>query len=115
MVTPISDASPIRPGRILFIQKPVKRAAGIVTTTVNIPQALSFRSFTTTLAVAAKVARMISSVATVMAMPAEGPSSSRVICGNDLPLWRTEASRTMKSWTPPARQEPSTIQQKPGK
>ena len=40
-LTPINDASPIAPGRILFIHKPGHKAAGIVTTIVNMPQGLS--------------------------------------------------------------------------
>ena len=65
-VTPISDASPTRPGRILYIQRPVIRAAGIVTTIVNMPQALSLRALTTTIATPASVAMMMNSVASVV-------------------------------------------------
>ena len=35
--------------------------------------------------------------------------------GSERPSFRTEASRTTKSWTPPAKHDPMTIQQKPGK
>ena len=111
----MSEASPTRPGRILFIQNPVTRAAGMVTTIVNMPQALSFRALTTTIATPARVATIMKSVAIVVAVPAIGPSRLRAILGSDRPSKRTEATSTTKSWTPPARQAPMTIQAKPGK
>ena len=66
------EASPTRPGRILYIQNPVTSAAGMVTTIVNMPQALSFRALTTTIATPARVATMMKSVAIVVAVPAIG-------------------------------------------
>ena len=87
----------------------------MVTTIVNMPQALSFRALTTTIATPARVATMMKSVAMVVAMPAMGPSRLRAIFGSDRPLKRTEATRTTKSCTPPARQAPMMIQVKPGK
>ena len=50
----MSEASPTRPGRILFIHSPVIKAAGMVTTIVNMPQELSLKAITTTLATPAK-------------------------------------------------------------
>ena len=69
----MSEASPMRPGRILYIQKPVSSAAGIVTTIVNMPQELSLRALTTTIATPASVAMTMNSVARVVVTPATGP------------------------------------------
>ena len=86
-----------------------------MTTIVNMPQALSFNALTTTLPVAANVVTMMISVASVAATPATGPSRFRTNCGSDLPSWRTEANSTTKSCTPPAKHEPTTIQENAGR
>ncbi len=114
-LTPINEASPTRPGRSLFIHKPVIRAAGMVTTMANTPQGLSLRALTTAMPDPAKVAMTTNSVATRVIVPETGPSSLAAIFGSDSPSCRTEASRTTKSWTPPARQAPTTIQVNPGR
>ena len=95
--TPISEASTIRPGRITFIHSPVKSAAGMVTTMVKVPQALSLRALTTTMAEAARVAMTMKSMATRVMAPQTGPRRLAAIFGNDRPSWRTEASRMTKS------------------
>ena len=69
---PMIEASPTRPGRILYIQNPVTSAAGMVATIVNMPQALSSRVLTTTIATPASVATTMKSVAIVVAVPAIG-------------------------------------------
>ena len=115
MLTPINDASPTRPLRITFIHRPVTSAAGTVTMIVNMPQELSLRAMTTTFATPASVTMIMKSVATVVVTPEIGPSRSRAILGSDSPSRRTEASKITKSCTPPARQAPMTIQEKPGR
>ena len=81
MATPMTDASPTRPGRTLYIQNPVRRAAGIVTTMVNIPQALSLRAFTTTMLTLARMAMTMKSVATEVVKPDTRPMEWRAILG----------------------------------
>ena len=79
MLTPIADASAMRPGRILYIHKPVISAAGIVTRIVNMPQELSASAFTTTIPTLASVQMMMNSVAMLVVTPATGPIVSRAI------------------------------------
>src|ERR1039457_543277 len=85
MVTPMTDASAILPGRTLYIQKPVTSAAGIVTTMVNIPQALSLSALTTTMPMLARIVMMMNSVATDVVIPDRGPILRRAISGSDNP------------------------------
>ena len=82
---------------------------------VNTPQGLSLSALTTAMPEPAKVAMTTNSVATRVMTPETGPSSLAAIFGNDSPSCRTEASSTTKSWTPPARHAPTTIQVKPGR
>src|ERR1041385_5841645 len=115
MTTPMTDASAILPGRILYIHRPVSRAAGMVTMMVNMPQALSERALTTTMATLAKVQTMMNRVAMEVVRPDRGPMLARAILGSERPFWRTDAQRMTKSWTAPAMQAPMTIQMKPGR
>ena len=46
--------------------------------------------------------------------PEKEPISVRAISARDLPLWRTEATSTVKSCTAPAMTAPTTSQIKPG-
>ena len=108
---PISDASPMWPGRILYIHAPVINAAGIVAKIVNNPQGLSPSALTTTMPTPDSVAITINSVATVAVTPETGPIMFRAIFGSERPSCRTDASSTTKSCTPPARHAPMTIQQ----
>ncbi len=85
IVTPITDASAILPGRSLYIQNPVMSAAGIVTTMVNIPHALSLKALTTTMPILARMVMMMKSVAMDVVTPANGPMFSRAIFGSDNP------------------------------
>ena len=87
----------------------------MVTTIVNMPQELSLKAITTTLATPASVTITMNSVATVVTAPETGPSSRRAILGKESPSPRTEASKITKSCTPPARHAPMTIQEKPGR
>src|ERR1043166_9412558 len=113
-VTPITEASATLPGRSLYIQKPVTSAAGIVTTIVNIPHALSDSALTTTIPMLARIVIMMNMVAMDAVMPDNGPILLRAIFGSDNPSCRTDASRITKSCTAPARHAPMTIQMKPG-
>src|SRR2546425_9329887 len=88
MDTPMTDASATRPGRILYIHRPVSRAAGIVTRIVNIPQALSLRAFTTTMATLDSVQTMMNSVTMEVVTPEMGPMVRRADFGGGRPSWR---------------------------
>src|SRR5262245_42793720 len=83
IATPMADASATLPGRILYIHNPVSNAAGTVTTMVNIPHALSFSAFTTTMPTLASVMTMMNSVATEVVMPDSFPIFERAILGSD--------------------------------
>ncbi len=113
IVTPITDASVILPGRSLYIQKPVTRAAGIVTMIVNMPHALSLKALTTTIATLARMATMMNNVAIDVVIPNSGLILLRAILARDNPSYRTDASRIAKSYTAPARHAPITIQMNP--
>ena len=87
----------------------------MVTTIVNMPQGLSLRALTTTIATPARVAMTMKSVATAWSCPADRPEQVARDLRQRQAVVRTEATSTTKSWTPPARQAPMTIQVKPGK
>src|ERR1041384_8153999 len=114
MTTPITDASATLPGRILYFHSPVNSAAGIVTTIVNMPHALSLNALTTTMPTLASVMTIMKSVATDVVTPESRPMFDRAILGNDNPSSRTDAHRMTKSCTAPARHAPMMIQMNPG-
>ena len=93
---------------------PMNRAIGTVQPMVNTPQGLAERALTTTMPRPARVTSRISSTAPMVTSPANGEISVRATSARDLPLWRMEATRTMKSWTQPQSTAPNTIQKKPG-
>ena len=108
-------ASATLPGRILYIQRPVSSAAGIVRRIVNIPHEDSARALTTTIATLAIVHTMMNMVATLVVTPATRPMLSRAMRGRLSPPWRTLARRITKSCAPPARHAPMTIHESPGR
>src|SRR5438552_11923412 len=101
IVTPITEASATLPGRILYIQSPVKSAAGIVAMMVNIPHALSLSAFTTTMPTLANVITMMNNVAIDVVIPDSLPILARALWGSESPSCRTEAHRITKSCTAP--------------
>ena len=94
--------------------RPMKSASGIEAPIVKVPQALSWRAFTTASPRPASAITMMKRIATAAVAPATGPISARAISASDPPPRRVDAHRMMKSWTAPARQTPATSQIKPG-
>ena len=85
IVTPMTEASPTLPGRILYIHAPVSSAAGIVTRIVNMPHELWLSALTTTIATLASTATTMNSVAIAVVAPATGPIVFRAIFGSVCP------------------------------
>ena len=112
--TPMMLASTIRPGLMRYIQRPTSRAIGMVIAIVNVPHELSRSALTTAKPRPASATMMMMRTAIEATAPATGLISWRAISASDLPWRRTEATSTRKSWTPPARIAPSSIQISPG-
>ena len=92
----------------------MKMAIGMVSPTLQTPQALSPSALTTTIARIATMISMIDRVAMKAAMPPTSPSSSRAILPSERPPRRMEITSTSRSCTAPARITPTTIQIVPG-
>ena len=83
----------IEPGLILYMQRPMTIAIGIVIAIVNVPQELSASALTTTRPSPASAMTTMNRIATPAVKPATGPISARAISASERPLWRTEATR----------------------
>ena len=112
---PITVASATLPGRMLFIQQPMRIAIGIVAAMVKRPHGLSRSALTTTSASTASRMIMIAKMAIIAAMPATGFTSSFAICPSDFPSRRIEAQRIRKSCTAPPSTTPAISQMVPGR
>ena len=103
------------PGRILYIQRPIKMAMGMVAPTTKTPQKLSKRAFRTAIDRPASVRMRIKRKANDATIPTALLTSLSAILARLCPLWRMEAKRTTISWTPPPRTQPIMIQRAPGR
>lgn len=92
--TPMSVTSDTRPGRRYRRYSPMKIAIGMVIAMENTPHGLSASALTTTRASTASRITMITSTATIAAMPPMGPSSSRAIWPSERPRRRVEMTST---------------------
>ncbi len=81
----------------------------------NTPQALSLREFTITSAMAASATVITKMMAMAVAVAVSLPTCSRAMLASERPPLRTEATRMMKSCTPPASTEPASSQSRPGR
>ena len=81
---------------------------------VKVPHALSASALTTASPNPASAMTTMKSTAMAPVVPAAGPISVRAMSASDRPPRRADAQSEMKSWTAPARQQPETIQMKPG-
>ena len=104
----------ILPEWLRNIQTPMISAMGMVEPMVNTPQGLFASAFTTTIPRPASVTSRMKSTAIMATSPANGLISVRAISASDRPLWRTDATRTVKSWTQPASTAPINSHRKPG-
>ena len=84
--TPMSDASPILPGRIQRIYRPTKSAIGIVIPTVNTPHGLLKSALATAIAMPAIEMMRIQMIATDATKPVFLPISALAISASDKPL-----------------------------
>ena len=89
-------------------------AMGMVMPMVKTPQGLLDSALTTTIPSPANVTSKMNRMAIMTTRPEKGPISVRAISARDLPLCRTEATRTVKSCTAPAITAPTTSQISPG-
>ena len=112
---PMTEISPTRPGRIYRLYTPIKRAIGIVAATVNVPQGLSAKAFTTINASTASKIVMIMNVPNSAITPGTNPNSDLIKSPRDRPSRRVEINKIMKSWTAPAKIAPTRIHIIPGK
>ena len=90
-------------------------AIGMVMATVNVPQGLPARAFTTTRASTASRMTMIIRMPIMATTPAALPISLRIISPSERPSRRVERNRMTKSCTAPANTTPVRIHNVPGR
>ena len=89
-------------------------AIGTVQPIVKTPHGLCDSALTTTMPRPASVTSRMKSIAIIVTRPANPPISVRAISARERPLWRIDATRTVKSCTAPASTAPIRIQIRPG-
>ncbi|MNF62346.1 hypothetical protein D3C84_440250 [compost metagenome] len=94
---------------------PISIAMGRVAITVNMPQGLSARAFTTISESTARMMIMIRKAPNSAMVPATWPISSRTSSPSERALRRLEMNSTMKSCTAPAKTTPAISQRVPGR
>ena len=90
-------------------------AIGIVQNTVNVPQGLPTRAFTTTSARTARMMTQIISTPMPAIAPGTGPSSARIMSPSERPSRRVDRNSTVMSCTAPANTTPARIHSVPGR
>ena len=111
---PITVASPILPGRILYMYRLMKSASGIVAAIVKRPHGLLLSALTNGTPTPASAMTMMKRIAMAAISPASGLISWRAIVASDAPFRRVDPHSEIMSCTAPARQTPATSQSKSG-